>query len=590
MKCLEGHLKKLAWLSPFLVSVALGAGSDYHYNLARLFPSEQTERVERAKVLERLDAFEHDESPLDSSAALLQRLTHYEEILRELRKHEAYVYLRAERDNGDREAAAADDQLIAAMGRADLAVQKTLSRVDETTLTRFMSADASLARYGYFVQAERRSSAHSSRGAEANAAVTQPTLSVLADSYKRLRERVSQPDAQSSSAESQFNATWRPFLENEDAFAALLVSVVTLRNGQARLQGFTNAPEKKYFDAHLTPNQVAAVLEEVGATDPSHLYLERLRQRAARRLDIPPGEVRTWQLQDAADKPAAIAFPDAIQLVLAAEKPMGREYARQYERLLDNESGRVEWCRSEHCDRTGFSFGFAGMDSGLFYGSYNGTTNAVRATAHEAGHAVHRQFMAEHQALAVYQSGPAFLFESFAIFNELLLLDHLHRSASTPIARDYYLRQFLDDALFQVYGSAGELALERAIYAGVADGSVRSAADLDRLASDVLPRFETAPGFDPAMKVAWARKRLYFTDPLYSTNYLFAGLLALNYFEKFEADPKSFSRRYVTLLKGGITDTPQRLLQTTLAIDLDDAPGLVKGATAVVTRRMKYLE
>jgi oligoendopeptidase F len=444
-------LKKVVWFLSVVAFSALGAESDYHYDLSRLFPTDQAERLARADVLKQLDAFEKDESALDSSAALLRRLHRYEDLLRGLRKHEAYVYLQSERDSEDREAAAAEDLLSSALGRARLAVQKSLSVMDEAALPGLISADPGLSAYSYFLQSARRANEHSSRGVEANSIVVQPTLSVLADSYRRLSRRPPLTEGQSTgSAEAQFNATWRPFLDNEEVFAALLISVVTLQNGQARLQGFADALERKFFDLGLEPQQVNAVLEAVRSAALSHLYVDRLRHQVGQRLNIPPDQVRAWQLQETADKPKPIAFPDAVQLILAGEKPMGREYSDQYERLLAPGGGRVDWCRSAHCDATGFSFGFSGVESGLFYGAYDGTTNTVRATAHEAGHAIHRQLMAEHQVLPVYQSGPSFLNESIAIFNELLALDHLYRSASTSTARQYYLRQFLEDGLSRI--------------------------------------------------------------------------------------------------------------------------------------------
>jgi oligoendopeptidase F len=130
---LRCNLKKLIWLLSIVALGALGAESDYQYDLARLFPSDQAERDARANVLERLDAFERDETPVDASETLLRRLHTYENLLRGLRKHEAYVYLQAERDSEDRDAAAAETQLSAALGRTRLAIQKTLSLLDETT-------------------------------------------------------------------------------------------------------------------------------------------------------------------------------------------------------------------------------------------------------------------------------------------------------------------------------------------------------------------------------------------------------------------------------------------------------------------------
>ena len=307
---------------------------------------------------------------------------------------------------------------------------------------------------------------------------------------------------------------------------------------------------------------------------------------AARRLKTTPASLHAWDL-DAADtyQPPAIAFPDALPLILAAEQPMGAEYSGQFARLFDPASHRVEWCSAANCDETGFSVETADIVSGLFYGSYRGTTDSVRAVAHEAGHAVHGQLMNENQPIAVYSNynaGPHFMGESFAIFNEFLLLNHLYRTAPTAAAKAYYLHQFLDDATFQVFGSAWETDLERSIYAGVRNHAMHNATDLDALTLKVFSKYMAPPALAPQMKVYWARNRLFYTDPLYDVNYLFAGLLALQYFDQFERDPKSFSRRYVALLKNGFTDSPQALERKFLGIDMNDAGSMVSTAGKLI--------
>jgi oligoendopeptidase F len=312
---------------------------------------------------------------------------------------------------------------------------------------------------------------------------------------------------------------------------------------------------------------------------------------AAKRLRVKPAELHAWNL-DAADGYSAptVSFPEVVPMILAAEQPMGTEYAKHYAQLFDPAAHRVEWCRESTCDDAGFSIGYASLTSGLFYGSYQGSVDSMRAVAHEAGHAVHRQFMSESQPLAVYNSGPSFVFESFAIFNELLLLDHLYRSAPSPAAKAYYLHKLLDDVTFQVYGSAQETDLEESVYAGAQAGTLRTAADLDALTLQVFSQYMAAPALEPAMKVYWARNRLYFTDPFYDVNYLFAGLLALEYLQRYESDRYGFSRRYVALLKNGFTDTPQALLRKFLDIEPSDADGLVGNAATMISKRTAELE
>jgi oligoendopeptidase F len=170
------------------------------------------------------------------------------------------------------------------------------------------------------------------------------------------------------------------------------------------------------------------------------------------------------------------------------------------------------------------------------------------------------------------------------------LLDHLHRTAQTPAAKAYYLRLFVDDLAYQIYGSAVEVDLDRGIYDGVREGKVRSAAELNELSRAAFARYYPAAMIAPEMKVDWARNRLYFIDPLYDVNYLFAGLLAAEYLRQFETDPRDFSGRYVALLKNGFDDTPQALAKRFLEIDLDDTDLLVERACALIDARAAALE
>jgi len=418
-----------------------------------------------------------------------------------------------------------------------------------------------------------------------------PALQSLSNSYLALRRRALKtgPAQIPTTGKDAYEAKWAPYLQNEDEFAALLLPLVIVQNGKAELEGFSGAAEAAYFRAGLSAPHVKAVLAAVRATDAQHRYQAVVAAAAAQRLHALPADLHAWDL-DAADdfSPPAVAFPEAVPIILAAVQPMGPEYAAQFARLFDPASHRVEWCRDSQCDDTGFSVGYAGLTSGLFYGDYQGSVTSLRAVAHEAGHAVHRQFMSENQPIAVYNEGPHFMFESFAIFNELLLLDHLYRSAPSKAAKAFYLRKFLDDITFNVYGSAQETDLEESIYAGVKAGTLRSASDLDALTLRVFSQYEGAPALEPSMKVYWARNRLYFTDPLYDVNYLYSALLALQYLRQFEQEPQGFSRRYVALLKNGFTDTPQALEQKYLGIDMD-AAGLVQNAVLIITQRTAEL-
>lgn len=568
--------------------------SSYTLNLERYFPSAATERRSRSALTRKVQTFLHvSPDSLDTAKALNRWLNAYDMILKGLRRHDDYLYLRSEEDVNDREDAVADSAVGELYNQVQSKVRRTLLKIGLNRLRNLLSEETPLQRYRYFIESSLRFARHMYRNEKPVILLAHPALTALGDSYSNLRRQVtdSWQEPALHDRKGEFESRWRPFMKNRDAFAALLIPIAVIRNGKAELQGFPDAPEAAYFYQSIPGVEVNKILVALRSSSAYRDYQSAVADAAARRLKIPKRSLHAWDLQ-AADgytappRPASVA----VRAILAAVRPMGSVYADAYSRLFNPESARVELCRSKSCDHAGFSVGFSGTTSGLFLGGYDGSLNSMRALAHEAGHAVHRQFMNENQPLAVYNAGPKFMFESFAVFNGLLFLDHMYESATSNAARAYYLHQFLHFAIFQVYGSAEQTDLEQSIYAGVKAGTIRTAADLDALTLRVLSRYLSAPEMAPEMQVYWAQDSLYYTDPLYDVNYLFAGLLALRYFQDFKEHPNSFPRHYVALLKSGFTDTPQALEKKFLNIDLANTAALVRNANAIIEQRTAVLE
>jgi len=578
-----------------LLAAALAATTaDYHINLTRYFASPSAELAERAMLERRIGAFAaRPARSLSSPHALHAWLAEDDALLRAIARHETYAYLRAEIDRDDRDAAAADEAMDTLTHTLDAAVQRALVAVGQQRVERTIAQDAALKPYRYLIQTVYARSRVDTGADKAARLLADPALASLSTAYQALRRQALStraPSPADASAQQKYVAKFQPYLDNETAFAALLIPTITLRDGAARLQSFASRPDQAYFDNRLTRQEVDTTLAALQGADAYQRYQDTLAAVAAKRLHIGIDAAKPWD-EGTADTyhPASVAFEDAIPQILAAEQAMGRDYAGHFESLFAPQNQRVEWCRSAQCDDAGFSVGSAGLDSGLFYGAYTGTTDNMRTTAHEAAHAVHRQFMSENQPIAAYNEGPHFVFESIAIFNELLFLDHLYRTAPTREGQAYFLHQFVADAVDRTFGSAKSTDLEQSIYDGVRKGSVRTAADLDALSLQVFARYMPAAAMTPERKVTWAMSRLYYTDPMYSVNYLFAGLLALNYLQQFEQDPQGFSQRYVAMLKQGFPDVPQVLLRQQLGIDVDDAAGLVQRANVVINQRTDLL-
>ncbi len=537
-------------------ALLLGAGSatEYQIDQARYFPSPTAELESRTKVTADAQAFLASATP-GSTQAMRVWLQSYDVLLERLERHDIYVYLRAEENDQDTVDAKADAALGALDDRLEDRVVEAAQLLGRERIER-MTQESSLAQFRYLLKDALARAAHRLTASESRVVdlAIAPVLDTAAASYRALRKS-------SGSIESR-----------QDAYAALLVSIAAARNGVARVRGFSGASEASYFDKSIPPESVERTLRAVGQSPAYAGYLRVAALAPDPEFSPPPREIA-----------------DAIPVILAAEQPMGEEYASAYAALLDPQNRRLEICTATNCDDAGFSLGFAGVESAVFFGGYGGSLSNVRAIAHESGHAVHRQFMSRSQRIAAYNQGPAFMFESFAVFNELLLLDHLYQSAKSRAQRAYYLRYFLKDATFQVFGSAIETELESSIYRGVETGAIRTAGDLNALTVAVFARHDPASAKDPETALYWARDRLFFTDPLYDVNYLYAGLLALGYFTELQEDPAGFSKRYVALLKNGFNDTPTALEKRFLGIDLSNEANLVANAAALIDARTALL-
>ncbi|HEX3620502.1 MAG TPA: oligoendopeptidase F, partial [Candidatus Udaeobacter sp.] len=138
-----------------------------------------------------------------------------------------------------------------------------------------------------------------------------------------------------------------------------------------------------------------------------------------------------------------LSFDDAVEMVLAALTPLGKEYVDML----------AEGLRSKRwCDR----YENKGKRSGAFSsGSYRAPPYIlmnykedvfadVYTLAHEAGHSMHSWFSQNSQLFQDYEY-PIFLAEVASTFNEELLTHHLLETTTDPKMRAYIINRQIDD-------------------------------------------------------------------------------------------------------------------------------------------------
>jgi oligoendopeptidase F len=183
-----------------------------------------------------------------------------------------------------------------------------------------------------------------------------------------------------------------------------------------------------------------------------------------------------------------------------------------------------------------------------------------------------------------YAEGPHFLFESFAILNELLLADDLAARETDPARRRFFLEQFLDGKGMVAFVAGPEAELEQRIHLDVKAGKLRTAAQIGDLTRAVWSRYSIWPDRATELRYQWMLIPLLFEDPFYDLNYVYGGILGLEYYRRVRADP-AFASSFVCLLKHGFDDTPQNLLAHGIGLDLGD-PRLAASSFAVLRGKL----
>jgi oligoendopeptidase F len=388
--------------------------------------------------------------------------------------------------------------------------------------------------------------------------------------------------------ESGFKKRYNGLASQRDLQAFLLIDLAAGRNHLARLHHYEDAASESYFDRYWTKSEISDLLQRVIKQADTYKRYQGIRANYIKKIT----GYETVNLWDMSVRPVGSSLPrftidQARSTIREALRPLGPMYETELTQLLDPANGRLDIVPGENRKMGGFSAGFIGEPSTFFSSSFAGSYNDVRILAHESTHAVQRQLMNRHGVLPDYFGSP--LWESFAMFSELLWADYLYQHEPDPIRKQYFLEQFFEGKGMIMFVAGPEAALEQAVYEGVRLGDIKNADDLDALTRHIYSQFSIWPGKHEELKSEWMDIPLMYEDPFYDLNYVYGGALALKYYQLYRLAPETFVPGYIALLSNGFNAPPDILLKRYLNVDLHD-PRLVSDAVSFLDAKLKLLE
>ena len=595
---LSTALLSLAFGQDKFVAIQPEQTAQYHINFARLFfASPEAEKAERAELEATLKDLESLKGKIEKSADNLQRAIQLNDRLQiQYQRHYSYLYLRNAVNTKDETSLAESSALEAEFTARTAFLRQELMRLADQPLATFVAQQPSLKKYLFAIESLRRYRPYTlSLKEEELLSATEPLNNDWQyELYKRLIAHTPFGAVRSAddpkAREEGFKSRYAGFASQRDLYAFTLMRLAAAGNRLAQLRHYEDAASRAYFGRYWSKEEVNDLFDQL--TRQADLYKRYQLLRADHVKKISGSEEA--HLWDLSAQPAGLQLPrftidQASQIMRDALAPLGAEYGEELARLLDPANGRMDIVPGINRKSGGFSKGFVGFDSVFYSRGFAGSYNDVRVLTHESTHAIHRQLMNRNHVLPASASGPNYLFESFAIFNELLLPDYLGSHETDPIRKQYYLEQFLEGKGMIMFVAAPEAALEQAIYDGVAQGRIKGADEIDALTKGVYSRFSIWPDKHDELKNEWMRISLMYEDPFYYINYVYGGLLALKFYELYARDSKQFLPRYLALMRNGFDAPPGALLKRFLDIDLKD-PRLVSDTCRILEGKLQRLD
>ncbi len=277
-----------------------------------------------------------------------------------------------------------------------------------------------------------------------------------------------------------------------------------------------------------------------------------------------------------------IPYEEGVKIINKALSPLGEEYLKEFNRLLDNNvvdvypkkakrSGAFEWCTY-------------GVEPYVSL-NYENDIDSVSTLAHEMGHAMHSYYSNTNQDY-INADYPIFLAEIASTVNEVLLSNYLIKNSEDNEEKIYYLVEFLDKFKGTVYRQTMFAEFEDIIHKKYENGEAITKDLLCKTYYDLNKKeFGGAVVVDEDIQYEWS-KIPHFYSSFYVYKYATGFISALLIANKLETD-KNFKDKYIEFLSSGCSDYPQELLYK-LGIDLTNENTLEK-AFQLFNEKVKLL-
>jgi oligoendopeptidase F len=257
----------------------------------------------------------------------------------------------------------------------------------------------------------------------------------------------------------------------------------------------------------------------------------------------------------------SFTLAEAKRLTIESTRPLGRDYT---DWLSEGLNGRWMHAYPKEGKQSGaYMAGYGYTVHPFVLMNFNNDYEGVTTLAHEWGHAMHSRLANATQPFPTADY-PIFTAEIASVVNEVLLLEHMLKTARDDDERLYYLGAALEGMRGTFFRQAMFAEFELATHREVESGGALSSEGLTRIYGDLLRRYhgdaEGVLKIDEAYCVEWA-----YIPHFYSAYYVYqyaTSMAAANLFaDRILAGEAGAVETYLGVLRAGGSRHPYQLVK-----------------------------
>lgn len=380
--------------------------------------------------------------------------------------------------------------------------------------------------------------------------------------YQRLRNH---PDR--NVRQQVFDAFFKTYARFQGSLGTSLAQRVDAGVVNARLRQHPSAVAASLADNAIPESVYRTLISETNKALPTlHRYL-KLRQRLLKLSDLGYHDI----YPDLVKAPRSWSPDDAAALTMASVAPLGAAYQQQLREALGARTMHVFPAPGKSSGA--YQSGVYGQ-APLIFLNHQGSFDSLSTYTHEWGHGMHTL---QANGVQPFETAgyPLFLAEIAAFTHELLLADHMKKTASTREERLFYIGEAIERIRAAFFRQAMFAEFELATHDTVQRGEALSGSRMTAQYCELLRKYHgTDQGvlrIDPTVCSEWALIP-HFHRPFYVYQYATSMAAASHFSQQLlagaAAGMPAARERYLGILRAGGSRHPVPLLKEA-GLDMD---------------------